>query len=196
VSDLYEWGQLAFALFVLAVVAERARFLLRVARLSDAGVRWLTGRLRAHDDAAARAWADRVPQAFASRVISAWVGTDPEAWPVSPELMRVELSHGAGARLGVLRGCATLGSALGLLGGILAIRRGFGGESGLLALQAGLPQQVALAQALQRMAIGVGTSAVCFFALGVFRKAARELVAQSTHIAHLLEKRGEEPPPP
>lgn len=98
----------------------------------------------------------------------------------------MDLRQAASARLAVLRGCATLASVLGLLGGIMAIRGGFSGNAGLLELQAGLAQQVALAEALERMAIGVGTSAVCFYALGVFRRAARDLIVQITQIAHLI----------
>lgn len=191
-GEWYEVGQLLFALFVLGVVSERAWFLLRRAPVSDRALRWLTDRIRARDQASAIAWASQVPHAFVSQVIRGHAGLDQDAWPTTPELARIELSHAASARLGVLRGCATLASALGLLGGILAIRRGFSGGSGLLALQAGLAEQVALAEALEMMALGVGTSAVCFHALGVFRGAARAAVAQATHIAHLLERQGQE----
>jgi hypothetical protein len=180
----YELAQLVFALAVLAVIVERGRAVFYLAATSDRAMKWLAARLRAGDAASAEAWAKRVPSSFVARLIVETLDTqDPER---DPDLVRVELKHAAGARLGILRGCATLASALGLLGAIVAIREGFSGGGGLLALQAGLAEQVALAQALECMALGIGTSALCFFALGEFRRGARELLAQSAHITHLL----------
>lgn len=183
-SRLYELGQVLFALAVMGLIAERVRALAYRAATSDRAMKWLADRLRAGDGDSAQAWARRVPESFVARLVLETL--DQGNSERDPELMRVELRHVVGARLGVLRGCATLASALGLLGGILAIRRGFSGGGGLLALQAGLAQQVALAEALQCMALGVGTSALCFFALGEFRKAVRQLLAQTAHITHLL----------
>jgi hypothetical protein len=188
VVRLYQGFQLGFAVLVLGLISERAHVLLYRARTSDYALGWLRARLRAGESAAALAWAERLPASFVGQTLLGALGRrdSTEDSDLDPELVRVELRHAAGERLGVLRGCATLASALGLLGGILAIREGFSGGGGLLALQAGLAQQVALASALESMALGVATSAVCFHALGVFRVAARELLTQSTHIAHLL----------
>src|SRR3954451_18254854 len=131
---------MVFALAVLAVILERGHAIFYLASTSDRAMKWLATRLRAGDARSAEAWAKRVPRSFVARVILETLDThDPER---DPDLVRVELRHAAGARLGVLRGCATLASALGLLGGIVAIREGFSGGGGLLALQAGLAQQV------------------------------------------------------
>ena|GEM_PF-6158209 len=181
---LFELGQVVFALGVAAVIAERARALLFCSSTSDRAVKWLAARLRDGDSVSAEAWARRVPSSFVARTLLETLDTqNPER---DPDMLRLELRHDAGVRLGLLRGCATLASALGLLGGILSIRQGFSGGGGLLALQAGLAEQVALACALQSMALGVATSALCFYALAVFRRVARDLLAQSAHITHLL----------
>ncbi len=183
-SRIYELGQLLFALAAMVLVAERVRALGYRALTSERAMKWLAARLREGDRQGAVAWARRVPEAFVGRLILETLAPeDPER---SPELVRVELRHVASLRLGVLRGFATLASALGLLGAILAIGQGFSGGGGLLALQAGLAQQVALARALERMALGVGTSAFCFFALGELRQMAKGLLAQTSHITHLL----------
>jgi hypothetical protein len=184
VVRFYELGQGLFALAVMALIAERVRVLLYRSATSDRAMKWLASRLRAGDVDSPAAWARRVPDSFVARVILETLDQgNPER---DPDVLRVDLRHAAVARLGVLRGCATLASALGLLGGIMAIRRGLSGEGGLLALQAGLAQQIALSEALECMALGVGTSALCFFALAEFRKAARDLLAQCAHITHLL----------
>ncbi|MFT3922641.1 MAG: hypothetical protein QM778_08920 [Myxococcales bacterium] len=181
---LFELGQVAFALGVMVVIGERARALFFRSLTSEHAMKWLAARLRAGDAASAQAWARQVPESFVARVLLETLDVqNPER---DPDLLRVDLRHAAGIRLGLLRGCATLASALGLLGGILAIRQGLSGGGGLLALQAGLAQQMALADALESMALGVGTSALCFYALGAFRKAAGQLLAQSAHITHLL----------
>lgn len=98
-----------------------------------------------------------------------------------------DLSAEAIVRLRALRVGATIASTLGLLVGIVRLRGGFAPPRGLLALEAGLTEHMAVADALGSMAIGVGTSAVCFYALSLLREAARSLLAQRTRVERLLE---------
>jgi hypothetical protein len=100
-----------------------------------------------------------------------------------------DLSAEAIVRLRALRVGATIASTLGLLVGIVRLRGGFAQPSGLLALEAGLTERLAVADALFSMAIGVGTSAVCFYALSLLREAARSLIAQRARIENLLQAR-------
>lgn len=187
----YTLGQLGLSLAVLALIVERGRALLQRAPASAKATKWLGQRLTAGETASALAWARLRPNASVSKLLIGQLDAE-DGFPESLDLAQRELRIEAAARLDVLRGAATLASVSGLLGGILAIVNGFNDDS-LLALQAGLAQRVAIGQALQSMGIGVGTSAVCFYALSVFRGALRELHTQVAHIAHILSLRGASP---
>ncbi len=183
----YALGQLGLTLIVFAIVVERARELFFRAPTSERALRWLGTQLKKGDAAGPLSWANRLPDTYVSQVLRAQLGTEDRDFFESSDLIRVELRYAVGRRLGLLRSSATLSSVLGLLGAILAIRQGFN-DTSLLALQAGLAQKVAVAQALESMGIGVGTSAFCFYALGLFRRVARDLIRQATHIAHILSQ--------
>ncbi len=185
----YVLGQLGLATLVVVLVAERARELFHRAPTSEHALRWLRNRLQKGDTQGPLLWARARQGAYVSQVLQAALdpaGSEGEGEALS-DLVQLDLRYAAGRRLGVLRVAATMASVLGLLGGILAIRQGFDDDS-LLALQAGLAQKVALAHALESMALGVGTSAFCFFALGLFRRVARDVLRQATHIAHILSQ--------
>ncbi len=172
----FQLGQLAFALFVAVLIAERVRVLYWRAPLSDAAQRWLLAALRTGDgDAVARLRTAR-PESHAARILADADGDVNE--------LLGDLFEEARARLLALRVSATLASTTGLLGGILQLARGDGAEgAGLLALKAGAVAQARVSEAITTMAIGVAISAVCFQALSSLREAAKRLVAQDVTVA-------------
>lgn len=176
----YQFVQLAFAVFMVLVIAGRVRVLCLRAATSEAAYRWLTRTLEAGDVERARVWARARPEAFVARMIAA--ADDEERRDLS-----FELRDRASAHLRLLRVSATLASTLGLLGGILALARA---DTGLSALRAGGAQREALTEAIITMAIGVATSALCFQALALLRPAARKLLEQTRQIARLLASPG------
>jgi hypothetical protein len=180
------WLQLALSGVLLGVIAERAHYLLFRAKLSEEGLSFVDRSLRDGAIAELRAFARAQPEAHVSAVLRAAFEPDPERDEELAELVSW-LREQSASRLRVVRVGATIASSLGLLVGILCIQRGFGEPAGLLALEAGLPQKLAMSQALFAMAIGVATSAVCFYALALLRPAAEALVAQSARAAHLAQ---------
>jgi hypothetical protein len=89
----------------------------------------------------------------------------------------------ATTRLRLLRVCATIASTLGLLGGILLLAGAPLPAQGLLALSAGAVARARMEGAITTMAIGIGSSAVCFQALSTLRAAAQRALAQADRIA-------------
>lgn len=194
------WLQLAVSAALLGVIAERAHYLLFRAKLSDAGWAFVQRSAQAGQLAQLRAFARALPDAHVSAVLRAAFDPDPERDEDDDDLTELlsSLRERSAARLRLLRVGATLASSLGLMVGILCIQRGFGEPAGLLALEAGLPQKLAMSQALFAMGIGVATSAVCFYALSLLRPAAQALIAQSARAAHLARgalASGAEPAP-
>ena len=183
------WAQLAFALFVVVVIAERAQALLLAAPISADAARWLTESLSRGELGVVRRWSLLRSPTYVAQVLSTGLSERAESPEEGLAELLLDLKDAATKRLMLLRASATLASSLGLLAAIVAIRHGFGGDSGLLALQAGLAERLSIAHALWSMAVGVGTSAVCFFALSIFRRRAWELVAQSRRFAHLVASR-------
>jgi len=180
------WLQLAVSGVLLGVIAERARYLLFRAKLSEEGWAFVDRSLRAGEIVQLRAFARAQPEAHVSAVLRAAFDPEPERDEELAELVS-GLREQSAAGLRLLRVGATIASSLGLLVGILCIQRGFGEPAGLLALEAGLPEKLAMSQALFAMAIGVATSAVCFYALSLLRPAAQALIAQSARAAHLVQ---------
>lgn len=167
---------------MIAVVIERCRVLLFVAPASRSFVDALSQSLDSGDPSRADKLSHANPVCWVSRLVLASNDGEPSDCVERVETTLVDLRLEAGTRLSLLRVSATISSTLGLIGAILAIQRGFSGK-GLLSLSAGLAQQVALNQALTHMAVGMGTAAFCFAAFGLFRGAARDLMAQVAHIA-------------
>lgn len=180
---LYQLGQLAYALFVMLVIAERVRALYFGAATSDATVTWIVRSLEKGETALPLAWAMRRPEAHVARVLAAAPSAGGEG-EVGECL--IDLQAEAIARLRLIRVCATLASTLGLLGGILVLARGQGANAGLAALKAGAAERSALDEAIATMAIGVATSAICFQALALLRPAAQKLLLQAKQIARSL----------
>jgi hypothetical protein len=180
------WLQLAVSGVLLGVIAERARYLLFRAKLSEEGWAFVEGSMQARELAQLRAFARAQPEAHVSAVLRAAFEPDPEGDQDLAELVSW-LREQSAARLRVVRVGATIASSLGLLVAIVCIQRGFGEPAGLLALEAGLPQKLAMSQALFAMGIGVATSAVCFYALALLRPAAQALIAQSARAAYLAQ---------
>jgi hypothetical protein len=181
------WLQLGVSAALLGAIAERAHYLLFRAKLSEEGWAFVQRGVQAGELAELRAFARAQPHAHVSAVLRAAFDPNPERDDGDLAELLSSLHEQSAARLRVVRVGATLASSLGLLVGILCIRRGFGEPAGLLALEAGLPQKLAMSQALFAMAIGVATSAVCFYALSLLRPAAQALVAQSARAAHLVQ---------
>jgi hypothetical protein len=178
--------QLALSAVLASVIVERARYLLVRAKLSEAGWTFVEESLRRGQLTELRAWARALPETHVGSLLQAVLEPTSDRDEELPELLSW-LRERSAARLRLLRVGATIASSLGLMVGILSIQRGYGEPAGLLALEAGLPQKLAMSQALFSMGIGVATSAVCFYALGLFRPAAQALIAQSARAAHLLQ---------
>ena len=180
----FQLAQLAFALFVAAVIAERMRALHWHLASSDEAVRWLVRELASEDRTQARAWAEARPDAQAARVVIAATSVDADEGAMRELLL--DLRDEATARLPLIRVAATLGSTLGLLGGILTLTGVLTPAAGLLALKAGAVERLSMEQAVATMAIGVATSATCFQGLALLRPAAQKLIAQAQQIAAVV----------
>lgn len=186
-QTLYQLGQLAYALFVLALIAERVRTLCFVAATSDGAVKWIVRSLEQGDTTLPLSWARRRPASHVARLLAA-APTDDGEGEVGECL--IDLQAEAIARLRLIRVCATLASTLGLLGGILVLARGHGVDAGLAALKAGAAERSALDEAIATMAVGVATSAICFQALALLRPAAQKLLLQARQVARSLPPQG------
>jgi hypothetical protein len=182
------WLQLALSVALLGVIAERARYLMQRAILSPEGFAFVSDGLQQGQLAQLRAFARALPAVHVARLLRAALERAPEEPDEELEELLSRLRERALARLRLVRVGATLASSLGLMVGILCIQRGYSEPAGLLALEAGLPQKLAMSQALFAMGVGVATSGVCFYALSLFRPAAQALITQSARAAHLLER--------
>ncbi|HEX6243312.1 MAG TPA: hypothetical protein VFZ61_20505 [Polyangiales bacterium] len=161
--------------------------MLVVAPLSPEGLRFVSDALEQGRVDEARSWAEQAVQTHVGQLLRAGlVGSRQPDDDLSDLLF--DLQARSLVRLRALRVGATIASTTGLLVGILRIRGGLGPDQGLLALEAGLAEKVALGQALSAMAIGIGTSAVCFYALGVLREAAKAVLTQGTKVAGVLRR--------
>lgn len=156
--------QLAFALFVLALVGERVRALCWTQALSEHALKRM---LERPSLASAR------PESVLARALL----------DEQPLESLADVREIASGRLRLLRVCATLCSTLGLLGGILLLAGAPLPGQGLLALQAGALARARMSGAITTMAIGVGSSAFCFQALAILRTAATRMLAQAERIA-------------
>lgn len=177
----FPWLQLAWAFVVVLVIAERAFALFFRLPISTQALSFVRECVRTGDREALATWAGERPNALVAELV-----TQVLQQRLDTDLTWAELGQRAGARLIWLRTAATLSSTLGLFGGVLAIARGLGGGGGLLALERGLAERLAMREALLCMALGVGTAALCFYALSRLRPAARELVTQLRNVSHLL----------
>jgi hypothetical protein len=177
----FQLAQLAFAAFVIAVIAERVYYLYVRAPASEAAVRWLVRAIEAGDLEVINLWSRARPESHAGRLVTVhFAGGELE-----DDALLLDLNDAATARLFFIRVSATLASTTGLLGGILALARGESG-SGLAALAMGGAERQNLDEALATMAIGVALSALCFQALALLRPAAQKLVAQTAQVARAL----------
>jgi len=171
---------------VLALVTERIRALLFVAPVQARLLTQLERCCEAGHLEAARLLVSSLPGTSACRVALAGLSGAADGLSAMQEEL-LEVRAWTTRRLRAVRVCATMASTLGLLGAIVSLVFGFGG-SGLLSLQAGLAERVALDQALLAMGIGVGTSAFCFYAFGLLRRAAHETLAQAVRAARAVEE--------
>jgi hypothetical protein len=188
VPDFFTLLQLGVSATLLGVIGDRVYCLLVAAPLSRRGVEFVLRSLERSQIDALRAFARGTAPAHISRVLS--VALDPASEHERHEDALTELSFELSAettvRLRALRVGATVASTLGLLVGILRLRGGFSKPPGLLALEAGLTERLAVSDALFSMALGVGTSAVCFYALSLLGEAARSLIAQRSRVERAL----------
>jgi hypothetical protein len=178
VLSWFQLAQLAFAAFVIAVISERVRALHSASATSDDAARWLSRSFEAGAHHRIRNWVHARPSTQLSRIAELALDDPAEMRELLADLRDESL-----ARLGLLRASATLASTLGLLGGILTLARGTSHNAGLLALQAGAVERLTMDEAITTMAIGVGTSALCFQALALLRPAAEKHLAQARQLA-------------
>lgn len=179
--------QLGFAAIVAAVAYERARVLFYEAPTTAQFLKVAQRRLQEGDLEAVRRMAEAAGSAWAGRVLR--TGLEGPSWQeaaVEVSSLLSDLRYEASQRLGMLRVSATIASTTGLLGAILALSSGFSAD-GLVALKAGAMESAALRQSLLTMAIGVGLSGFCFYAFGLFRRAALDAVRDATRVARALE---------
>lgn len=166
----FQWLQLGFLLLVVGLVAERIHALCWRDAIADD----LFKRLLRSDAAACRKFA-RV------RAETRWA--DVFAAEEDPRETLADVRENALARLRLLRVCATMASTLGLLGGILLLAGASLPDQGLLALQAGAVARARMDGAITTMAIGIGSSAFCFQALALLRRAAQRQLTQAEQLA-------------
>jgi hypothetical protein len=186
---VFDWlllVQLALSAGLLAVIGERAAYLWYVAPASAPALRWLGQCVEEGRVERVLFWARKRPGTHVAQILLAQLEPQPDGEHDLPELLS-ELTERAVIRLRLLRVGATVASTSGLLVGIVRISGGYAAPSGLLALEAGLTERLTMSSALFSMAVGVGTSAVCFYATSLFRRAAQQLVAQSVRAAQLAK---------
>lgn len=214
--DALTFLQLGLSAVLLATIVERARYLFWLAPLSGEGLKHVLRAIEQGAWGDVEVWAREVPGSHVGQILRVVRGTSGErgaesasgeqgassasgehrAESVSGAVEREEalaellfdLQARALARLRLLRVGATIASTVGLMIGILRIRGGVGAPAGLLALEAGLPEKIALGQALFSMGVGVATSAVCFYAVGVLRDGAREVLVQGTKVGDAVRR--------
>jgi hypothetical protein len=188
VPDLLTLLQLSLSAALIGVIADRVYSLMFVAPLSRRGVEFVLRALERAEFEPLRAFARASSRAHISRMLVAALepASDGERQEDVLTELSFELSGEAAARLRALRVGATIASTLGLLIGIIRLRGGFTKPPGLLALEAGLSERLAVSEALFSMALGVGTSAVCFYALSLLQEAARSLIAQRGRVENAL----------
>jgi hypothetical protein len=207
--DVLTLLQLGFSAALLGAIIERANFLLLTAPLSRRGLDFVLRALERAEVDALRAFADGTSRTHVGRVLrlaftpgasesefcsraeprastSRAVSASSENSEAALAELSFDLAAEAIARLRALRVGATIASTLGLLIGIVRLRGGFSEPPGLLALEAGLTERLAVADALLSMAIGVGSSAVCFYALSVLGRAAQGLITQRARVENAL----------
>lgn len=183
--------QLALSVGLAGVIAERAVYLLLVAPASPRALRWLSQSVGEGRTDRALFWARQRSNTHVARILLTALEPVSERSPAPDDAddlgeLILQLTERAVLRLRLIRVGATVSSTTGLLIGIVRISGGYAAPSGLLALEAGLTERMALSSALFSMAVGVGTSAVCFYATSQFRKAARQLITQSARAAQLV----------
>lgn len=184
--DALSIAQLVLSSALLLVIAERTHYLCFSAPLSRMGAEWVKAQLQSSTPESLIVWARLSPRAHVARLVRAAFESDFVEEALGEE--QAELTELVSRRLRLIRVGATLSSTTGLLVGILRFRVGFLGSSGLLALERGLPERIATSQALFAMAIGISTSAVCFYALSNLRRAASLLLSQVSVCAGLLSR--------
>lgn len=184
ILDALSYVQLAFSCALLFAIAERIYYLCYLAPISRVGGEWVKAQLQSSGHGAVIAWARRAPHTHVARLIRVAFESDCSEEAIGEE--QSELAELVGRRLRFVRVGATLASTSGLLVGILRFREGSLAPAGLLALERGLPERIATSQALFAMAIGISTSAVCFYALSSLRRSAVQLLSQSALYAGLL----------
>jgi hypothetical protein len=156
--------QLGFALAIAALAAERMRALCWTHAISEPAFKRMLS-----DPEVAQVRSESV-------LAQALIANDPaEAIADAREI--------ASTRLRLIRVSATMASTLGLLGGILMLAGAPLPNQGLLALAAGAVERARMSTAIATMAIGVGSSAFCFQALSILRRAAQTLLAQADRVA-------------
>lgn len=184
VLDLLAVAQLTLSGGLGVVAAERVAYLVNAAATSGEGWSWLSAQLERRQYPQLRAWTRSAPRTHSARLLAA--ALDPSEQTLEEVLS--DLHAQAIARLDVLRVGATLSSTVGLLVGIVRLRDAHAAPSGLLALEAGLVARVAMSEALFSMAVGVGTSAACFYALAFLRRSAHKLLAGNAQLARKLRE--------
>ena len=181
-SLLFTAVQLGLAVAVCVLVVGRARVLLYRAPL---GTREFLAALRAALADGDRERADELAEAgrpaWVAEIARAALSADSE--PGAVDELLAEQHYEAGKGLVALRGLASVSSALGFLGAIAQLIWLLGGDHGLLGLAAGRAESLAAGRALLAIALGVTVSGVAFVALGVLRRAARELIQDTRRVA-------------
>lgn len=182
--------QLSLSAVLLGVIVDRVHTLLFAAPLHRRGLEFVLRSLQrlGFDELRTFATAPGTSRTHVARVLRVALSADQQDESRQDALAELsfELSAEATARLRAIRVGATIASTLGLMIGIVRLRGGFAKPTGLLALEAGLTERMAVADALLSMAIGVGTSAVCFYALSLLGQAARSLMAQRARVERAL----------
>jgi hypothetical protein len=170
----FQWLQLGFVALVLVLVMERMRALYWRDAISD----------QLFKELSRGAGRDVLAQKFARvRSASPWAPVFSDHDDTREAL--ADVRENAVAQLRLLRVCATMASTLGLLGGILLLAGASLPGEGLLALQAGAVARARMEGAITTMAIGVGSSAFCFQALTLLRRAATRQLTQADQLARI-----------
>jgi hypothetical protein len=182
--DAFAVCQLGITAILLLTIGERVFYLCYRARLSSAGSDWVKRQLASDALKALTVWACTAPEILVARLVRAASSSHSVEEALADE--HAEIVEAVSQRLRAIRVGATLSSTMGLLVGVLRLRAGFLQPTGLLALEQGLPERIATSQALFSMAIGISTSAICFFALAHLRRAASVLLQQAVVFVRIL----------
>ncbi len=139
--------------------------------------------------ALARALAEACKPAWAARLAACGLAELEAARDPRPALeeLQGELEQAASRGRDMLLALGRMASPIALIGVIVEMGNAAHGGGGLLGLQRGLVARIAMQRAVLTVALGLGTSAVCFVAAAILQRSAATLRRDLTQVRALFD---------